>query len=142
MTSPSLVTRTCQQCFRVFPETEFRFRWKGSGERQPQCRLCHNECERLRQAKIRAQRTRKAVTQTVNRLRNDPSDQQVRAICEQMVRAFGGVDRFADAWYRCWQTDAEKGRAKTFAHIAAVVRLMQWVEANKPSEPEFMMREQ
>ena len=136
MTSPStisLATRTCQQCFRVLPASEFRLRRKGTADHQPQCRLCHNQAERLRVGKIRAQQTQKRLTKAVNRLRNDPSDKQVRAICEQMLRAFGGVDRFVEAWYRCWQTDAAKGRAKTFAHIAAVVRLMQWVDSNRPN---------
>ena len=31
-----------------------------------------------------------------------------------------------------WETDRAKGRAKCFAHISAVIRLMEYVDDHKP----------
>ena len=50
-----------------------------------------------------------------------------------MVRVFGGIEGLVEAWRQCWQNDLEKKRAKAFLHIEAIVRLLQWTEANKPN---------
>ena len=48
-----------------------------------------------------------------------------------MIVQFGGVDQFANAWFGCWETDRAKGRAKCFAHRAAVVRLIEHVDDHR-----------
>jgi len=72
------------------------------------------------------------MAESIHRLKRDCSDQQVKTICEQMVQAFGGIEGLVSAWKQCWETDFGKQRARSFAHLEAIVRLMQWVEANKP----------
>ena len=93
--------------------------------------MCHNRAERIRRSAKSQSRRENLISNTANKLRWDPSDKQVRAICQSMIMQFGGVDSFVKHWFACWQTDRAKGRAKCFAHIAAVLRLMEFVENHK-----------
>ena len=49
-----------------------------------------------------------------------------------MITQFHGVDGFVKKWFSVWETDQAKGRAKCFAHLAAVIRLMEYVDDHKP----------
>ena len=124
--------RTCRECFEIKPVNEFRFLSKQTDDRSTQCRLCHNRAEKIRRsAKAKSNRV-KAISNAANKLRRDPSDNQVRAICQQMITQFHGVDGFVKQWFSVWETDRAKGRAKCFAHISAVIRLMEYVDDHKP----------
>ena len=129
----TFTSRTCRECFEIQPLSQFRFTNRQTGDRSTQCRTCHNRAEKIRRsAKVKSKRV-KALGNTANKLRRDPSDNQVRAICQQMIDQFGGVDGFVKQWMGCWETDRAKGRAKCFAHISAVIRLMEYVDNHKPS---------
>ena len=127
-----MTTKICSSCFRELPIPEFRKRSRSEESRSPQCRKCHNEAERLRYQKKRGALRCKALSECLYRLRRDSSDQQVRTLCEQMVNTFGGISGLVEAWKQCWEADLTKQRSKTFLHLEALVRLMQWVEANRP----------
>ena len=123
--------RTCRECFEIKPLSQFRFTNTQSGQRSSQCRTCHNRAEKIRRsAKVKSKRV-KAISNAANKLRRDPSDNQVRAICQQMITQFHGVDGFVKQWFSVWETDRAKGRAKCFAHIAAVVRLIEYVNDHR-----------
>ena len=125
--------RTCRECFEIKPLSHFRFTNRQSRQRSSQCRTCHNRAEKERRsAKVKSKRV-KAISNAANKLRRDPSDNQVRAICRRMIDQFGGVDGFVKQWFSVWETDQAKGRAKCFAHIAAVIRLMEYVDDHKPN---------
>ena len=49
-----------------------------------------------------------------------------------MIKQFHGVDGFVKQWFSVWENDRALGRAKCFAHIAAVVRLIEYVDDHKP----------
>ena len=120
--------RTCRECFEIKPLSQFRFTNRQAGQRSTQCRTCHNRAEKIRQsAKAKSNRV-KAISNAANKLRRDPSDNQVRAICQQMIAQFHGVDGFVKQWFSVWENDRALGRAKCFAHIAAVVRLIEYVD--------------
>ena len=124
--------RTCRECFEIKPLSQFRFTNRQTGDRSTQCRTCHNRAEKERRsAKVKPKRV-KAISTAANKLRRDPSDNQVRAICQRMIDQFGGVDGFTQQWFSVWETDRAKGRAKCFAHISAVIRLMEYVDDHKP----------
>ena len=128
----TFTTRTCRECFEIKPLSQFRFLNRQAGDRSTQCRTCHNRAEKIRRsAKAKSNRV-EAISNAANKLRRDPSDNQVRAICQQMIDQFGGVDGFVKQWMGCWETDRAKGRAKCFAHISAVIRLMEYVDNHKP----------
>ncbi|MDA9718122.1 hypothetical protein N9U65_01470 [Planctomycetaceae bacterium] len=123
--------RTCRECFEIKPVNEFRFLSKQTEDRSTQCRTCHNRAEKIRRsAKAKSKRV-KAISNAANKLRRDPSDNQVRAICQQMITQFHGVDGFVKQWFSVWETDRAKGRAKCFAHVAAVVRLIEYVDDHR-----------
>ena len=124
--------RTCRECFEIKPLSQFRFTNKQTGDRSTQCRTCHNRAEKIRRsAKVKSKRG-KSISNAANKLRRDPSDNQVRAICQQMITQFHGVDGFVKQWFSVWETDRAKGRAKCFAHISAVIRLMEYVDDHQP----------
>ena len=128
----TFTSRTCRECFEIHPLSQFRFTNRRTGERSTQCRTCHNRAEKIRRsAKAKSKRV-KAISNAANKLRRDPSDNQVRAICRRMIDQFGGVDGFTQQWFSVWETDRAKGRAKCFAHISAVIRLMEYVDDHKP----------
>ena len=128
----TFTSRTCRECFEIKPLSQFRFTNRQAGQRSTQCRTCHNRAEKIRQsAKAKSNRV-KAISNAANKLRRDPSDNQVRAICQQMITQFHGVDGFVKQWFSVWETDRAKGRAKCFAHISAVIRLMEYVDDHQP----------
>ena len=128
----TFTTRTCRECFEIKPLSQFRFTNRQAGQRSTQCRTCHNRAEKIRRsAKAQSNRV-KAISNAANKLRRDPSDNQVRAICQRMIDQFGGVDGFTQQWFSVWETDRVKGRAKCFAHISAVIRLIEYVDSHKP----------
>ena len=49
-----------------------------------------------------------------------------------MIDRFGGVDGFTQQWFSVWQTDRAKCRAKCFSHVAAILRLVEFVDDHKP----------
>ena len=123
--------RTCTKCFEIKPLSQFRFTNRQTGQRSTQCRTCHNRAEKIRQsAKAKSNRV-EAISNAANKLRRDPSDNQVRAICQQMITQFHGVDGFVKQWMGCWETDRAKGRAKCFAQSAAVMRVIEYVDNHR-----------
>ena len=128
----TFTTRTCRECFEIKPLSQFRFTNRQTGDRSTQCRACHNRAEKIRRSAKAKSKRAKAISNAANKLRRDPSDNQVRAICQQMIKQFHGVDGFVKQWMGCWETDRAKGRAKCFAHISAVIRLMEYVDDHKP----------
>lgn len=127
-----MTSKTCSSCFREYPVSEFR-KIRSDGERRAaRCRYCHNEYERNRARRKAKKQQNKLLHTQFHKLRRDSSDQMVRTICSQMVKAFGGIDGLTVAWWQCWQSDFSRRRAKTVNHIEAIVRLLQWTESNKP----------
>ena len=124
--------RTCRECFEIKPVNEFRFLSRQTGNRSTQCRTCHNRAEKIRRSAKAKSNLVKAISNAANKLRRDPSDKQVRSICQQMITQFHGVDGFVKQWFSVWETDRAKGRAKCFTHISAVIRLMEYVDDHQP----------
>ena len=129
----TFTSRTCRECFEIQPLSHFRFINRRTGDRSTQCRTCHNRAEKIRRSAKAKSKRLKAISNAVNKLRRDPSDDQVRAICHQMIDQFHGVDGFVKQWFSCWENDRALGRAKCFAHIAAVIRLMEYVDDHQPN---------
>ena len=127
----TFTSRTCRECFEIKPLSQFRFTNSQTGDRSTQCRTCHNRAEKIRRSANAKSNRVKAISTAANKLRRDPSDNQVRAICQRMINQFGGVDGFTQQWFSCWENDRALGRAKCFAHIAAVVRLIEYVDDHR-----------
>ena len=125
--------RRCTSCFQIKPLIEFRRRHSGRPDRLWQCRDCHNQAERQRRA-LRWQRlSRKQLSQTLTAIKNQQSDRQVKALCGEIAGVFGGLDGLVEAWQQSMSKDLERGGFAAFRHIAALVRLLQYTEDNKPN---------
>ena len=125
-------SRICRDCGCRKPDSEFRLRRTGGTARLNQCRSCHNQAERLRCAANRSKRDRKMLSKTLTALKNERSDRQVRLLCEEITATFGGPSGLVEAWHRCLAQDLPKGGFPAFRHIAAVIRLAQYCEQNRP----------
>jgi len=121
----------CHQCGLRKEYGEFRRRWGGRDTRVKQCRDCHALAERLRRRAKRARETRKEANHQLARLKRARSDLQVVAVCDAMVRGFGGINGFQEAWASVLDRDLQKGGFAALRHIEAVIRLVQYCEANK-----------
>ena len=66
-------------------------------------------------------------------VKNQRSDLQVKALCREMAGQFGGVAGIVEAWHRSLDADLEKGGYPAFRQLAAIMRLSQYCERNKPN---------
>ena len=98
-----------------------------------QCRDCHNAAERVRRAARRDRLNRRQMAKMLTAVKNQRSDLQVKAVCREMTGRFGGVAGIVEAWRRSLDTDLEKGGYPAFRHLAAIMRLSQYCERNKPN---------
>jgi len=141
-TSLSLAsTRVCQGCLQPRPLSEFRLETRQPAKRSARCRICHNQAERIRRARLRGRLTRKDMAGLLSKLRAESGNARVVALCDQMTRRFGGVNGFVRAWEACLARDLQKGGNAAFRHLAAVIRLAQYCEQTKPS-PQSMTEEE
>lgn len=122
----------CEHCLLPQPAENFRFRYRDRPVRLRQCRACHNDAERKRRAYRRAKSTRRELAKALTKMRNQKSDQQVKALCREMVGRFGGVTGIVNAWTRSLARDMETGGHAAFRHLAAMVRLTQYCDQHRP----------
>ena len=66
-------------------------------------------------------------------LKNQRSDAQVKAVCGEMAKRFGGTAGIVEAWQRSLGKDLAKGGIAAFRHLAAILRLTQYCEQNRPN---------
>jgi len=66
-------------------------------------------------------------------IKNQRSDLGVKGLCREMAARFGGVDGIVEHWHRSLDTDLAKGGFAAFRHLAAILRLSQYCEQNKPN---------
>ena len=86
-----------------------------------------------RRALKRQRVNKKELTRTLTAIKNERSDRQVKVLCGEIAERFGGLDGLVEAWHHSLDTDLEKGGYAAFRHIAALVRLLQYTEDNKPN---------
>ncbi len=125
--------RLCEHCLLPRPIEDFRRRCRDKPLRLSQCRSCHNQAERERRAVRRQKMTRRELAKALNKVKNQRSDLQVKALCQEMVGRFGGLSGIVEAWSRCLDRDLSRGGYAAFRHLEAVLRLTQYCEQNKPN---------
>ena len=97
MILPASELRLCEHCHRRFPMTEFRFRSQGRG-RERRCRMCRNAYEADLRKRNRMTDRDRAVAKFVLGVNRARSQQKVVALVDEILRRFGGVERFAAVW--------------------------------------------
>lgn len=117
-------TKICNRCWQRKPATHFRRRRRNSDERHNECRECFAEYMRS----YRASRRRGEFANFNRRSRDRKRGASfATAVCAEMVRRFGGVDKFASAWkaYFDAAVAARPGSRLVFQSIQAVIRLIE-----------------
>ncbi len=132
VTPDSPDTRLCGDCFLPKPIEDFRLRYRGRALRLRQCRECHNRAERFRLAARRNRLTKRQMAQSLTAIKNQRSDLGVKALCREMAARFGGVEGIVEHWQRSLDIDIARGGYAAFRHLAAIMRLTQYCEQNKP----------
>lgn len=122
----------CRQCGLAKAPEEFRRRFAGRETRIHQCRSCHAEAERLRRGLKRSKARRQAVNGQLARLKRAKSARQVVAVCDAMVRGFGGINAFTRSWQALLERDLHGGGFAALRHIDAILRLIRHCEALRP----------
>jgi hypothetical protein len=131
----------CRDCGIKKDANEFRLRQAGGATRTRQCRACHCQAEKLRRNAKRSRQHRQAVNRQLAKLKRAKSVHQVSAVCEAMVRSFGGPDSFANEWQACLQRDLARGGYAALRHLEAMLRLIQHCEAHRPDYSQFSEEE-
>ena len=129
----------CEHCLEWKPDTEFRRRFKGGSARLNQCRICHNETERVRRARGHREQCDKFVAAFVTRLKNAKANGLVALLCNVMVQHFGGVQGFVNAWTQ--QIDRirseQPGSKKALDFYQAVLRMIEFCDTPQPDITEL-----
>ena len=97
-----------------------------------QCRRCHNEFERYRRAAIRARIGKRRMAKDLARVRDASSSSRLKALCDAMVRTYGGTEGFCKAWQTSLRRDLERGGLAALRNLEATIRLIQHCESDKP----------
>ncbi len=133
MTTDPLQPRLCRDCFLPKPIEEFRLRYRDRPLRLRQCRECHNRAESIRRSAHRDRLNRRQMAKLLTAIKNQRSDHGVKALCREMASRFGGVEGIVAHWHRSLDVDLQKGGYAAFRHLAAILRLSQYCERNKPN---------
>jgi hypothetical protein len=116
--------RRCEECLALRPIDDFRRRHKAGERRFYQCRGCHNLAERTRRAIAKGRASRGKLSAMLARLRPEDPDRKAVAICEDMIRHYGGVNGAVNTWLKCMNKDLERGGIAAMRHINLIFRLM------------------
>ena len=131
----------CRDCGGLKAASQFRRRSSASVVRINQCHVCHALAERLRRRAKRSRQHRQAVNRQLAKLKRAKSAHQVAAVCDAMVRGFGGPDGFATAWQAILRRDLETGGFAALRHLEATLRLIQHCEGNRADYSQFSEEE-
>jgi hypothetical protein len=126
-------SRLCRDCLLPKPIEDFRLRYRDRPLRLRQCRECHNRAESVRRSAHRDRLNRRQMAKLLTAIKNQRSDLGVKALCREMASRFGGVEGIVEHWHRSLDTDLAKGGYAAFRHLAAILRLSQYCEQNKPN---------
>ena len=133
MTPHSAESRLCRDCLLSKPIEDFRLRHRDRPLRLRQCRDCHNRAESTRRSAHRDRLNRRQMAKLLTAIKNQRSDLGVKGLCREMASRFGGVDGIVEHWHRSLDTDLAKGGYAAFRHLAAILRLTQYCEQNRPN---------
>ena len=130
-------TKRCSSCQGDYPLAQFRIRYHGTNVRANQCRLCHNQAERLRRQRKRGWLNKRQFHQYLTSLKNQQNARGVERICLDLCRQFGGTDGLLRIWTEAMESDLAAGGFKAYRHIASILRLMEYCEGQEVDKPDY-----
>jgi hypothetical protein len=102
-------SKICGACGARLPLSQFRRRWRGRPERQSSCNGCRNALRRIYNLRRRDDRVHRFAQSVVrDRL-------SAQALVREMIRRFGGLDGFAEAWMSAYHRAQDAGKPHLMA---------------------------
>jgi hypothetical protein len=129
--------RTCQHCHNAYPISHFRRRTPSGTARMNQCRLCHNQAERLRRQHRSGRLTRRQFNQCLTSLKNQRTARGVERVYLGLIDHLGGAEGLMHHWTKSLVADLAAGGFPAYRQLAAIIRLMQHYEAAHPDKPDY-----
>jgi len=125
-------TKICIHCGTDQPIHRFRFIYRKTGIRVNQCNDCHNAYMREYCAKKRE----KGIRTFVREAPRGNSYAVTNALVANMIKRFGGVGRFADAWMTAIDAriKTKPGSKALLDSFRTLLHLMQIADAGAPKK--------
>ena len=135
--SNSLTTRVCSCCQIARPNSEFRRRFRSASTRVNQCRLCHNQAERLRRQRKRGQLNKRQFLKLLTNLKSQQTAKGVERVYLCLRQRLGGTEGLLRLWTAAMERDMAEGGFRAYRHIASILRLMMYCESNQSNHPDY-----
>jgi hypothetical protein len=129
--------RLCESCLLQYPLEQFRHRRCGGEALMRQCRLCHNQAERLRRQRKRGWLADRQFRQHLTSLKNQRTARGLERVYLDLIREFGGTSGLLKMWTQAIEKDMATGGFRAYRHIASILRLMQHYENAQPNKPDY-----
>ena len=129
--------RRCLYCLVECPVDQFRHRRRGKDRRTTECRLCHNQSERLRRQRKRRWLTQRQFDQYLTSLKNQRTARGIERVYLELTKKCGGTEGLVSMWTSTMEKDVAEGGFRAYRHIAAMIRLMQHYENAQPDKPDY-----
>ena len=126
--------RICRKCHREYPIEQFRNRSKYDDSRVNECRLCHNSYERLRRQHKRGVLTKQHYQKHLTSLKEQQTSRGVERVFLSLAQLCGGIEGLLELLADAMEKDFKAGGVKAHRHIATIIRLMQYHEAQQHRE--------
>jgi hypothetical protein len=130
-------TRICNHCQNRYPINDFRLRTHNGLARMTECRLCHNQAERLRRQRRKGWLTKRQFNRYLTSLKNQRTARGVNRVYVELVQHFGGTGGLVKAWTQAIDQDMAEGGFRAHRHIAVIIRLMERYEDDQPDRPNY-----
>ena len=130
-------TKLCSSCLQEQPLDQFRRRYRGTHIRANQCRLCHNQAEQIRRQHKRGWLTKRQFHQHLTSLKEQQTSRGVERVFLSLAKLCGGTEGLLEMWADAMEKDFKAGGLKAHRHIAAIIRLMQYHEAQQRQKTDY-----
>lgn len=133
----SAAVRHCQHCLQQLPLEQFRRRRRGHDQRASECRLCHNQAERVRRQHDRGRLTKRLFNQHLTALKNQRTARGIERVYLDLTKQCGGTEGLVKMWTGTIERDIADGGFRAYRHIASIIRLMQHYENAQTDKPDY-----
>lgn len=133
MTTTADDWRVCNHCGRPKPIEQFRVVARATGRRSPECNYCHAERERVRRKRQRRVERGAALDRFAARVCGTSTWRRVEGAADDIIRRFGGIERFAEAFFGQYEK-TKPGSRKRLDMLLGVLRMSQCADVLRAEE--------
>lgn len=114
-------SKRCTRCLQRWPLSEFRKERQCRGGRHAECRQCHNERERVRDAVKRRSALAKFLQDRMQRMTDSKSQRKLLALVDDLTQVFGGTERLATEFRSLYDESIERSDLRTAARVLLAI---------------------